>query len=161
MTPLISGILVLFVLLALLAIGMPIAFALGFVSVAALILTEGWFSVSIVGETFFGGLSSFALVSIPMFILMGGAVAASPAGRDLYEGLDRWLNRVPGGLVLSNLGACSIFAALSGSSPATCAAIGKMGIPEMTKRGYPEEVAAGSIAAGGTLGILIPPPASP
>ncbi len=157
MTPLVAGLLVVFVLLALLAIGMPIAFALGFVSVAALILTEGWFSINIIGETFFGGLSSFALVSIPMFILMGGAVAASPAGRDLYEGLDRWLNRVPGGLVLSNIGACSIFAALSGSSPATCAAIGKMGIPEMTKRGYPDEIAAGSIAAGGTLGILIPP----
>ncbi|MBA3519088.1 MAG: TRAP transporter large permease, partial [Rhizobiales bacterium] len=76
---------------------------------------------------------------------------------DLYVALDRWLNRVPGGLVLSNLGACSIFAALSGSSPATCAAIGKMGIPEMVQRGYPKEIAAGSIAAGGTLGILIPP----
>ncbi|MBK8906570.1 MAG: TRAP transporter large permease [Rhodospirillales bacterium] len=157
MTPLITGILVLAALIALFAIGMPIAFALGLVSVAALILSDGWFSINIIGETFFGGLASFALVSIPMFILMGGAVAASPAGRDLYEGLDRWLNRVPGGLVLSNLGACSIFAALSGSSPATCAAIGKMGIPEMTSRGYPQEIAAGSIAAGGTLGILIPP----
>ncbi len=64
---------------------------------------------------------------------------------------------MPGGLVLSNLGACSIFAALSGSSPATCAAIGKMGIPEMMERGYPPSIATGSIAAGGTLGILIPP----
>ncbi len=157
MSPLLSGSLVLLALLALLAIGMPIAFALGLVSIAALIVVDGWWSLSILGETFFGGLDSFALVSIPMFILMGGAVAASPAGKDLYEGLDRWLNRVPGGLVLSNLGACSIFAALSGSSPATCAAIGKMGIPEMVKRGYPDGIAAGSIAAGGTLGILIPP----
>ena len=73
------------------------------------------------------------------------------------EALDRWLTRVPGGLVISNLGACALFAAMSGSSPATCAAIGKMGIPEMRKRGYPDGVAAGSIAAGGTLGILIPP----
>jgi tripartite ATP-independent transporter DctM subunit len=88
---------------------------------------------------------------------MGAAVAASPAGRDLYEALDRWLNRVPGGLIISNIGACSIFAALSGSSPATCAAIGKMGIPEMRKRGYPDGLATGAIAAGGTLGILIPP----
>ena len=64
---------------------------------------------------------------------------------------------MPGGLVISNLGACALFAAMSGSSPATCAAIGKMGIPEMRKRGYPDGVAAGSIAAGGTLGILIPP----
>lgn len=157
MSPLASGALVLVALLVLLAIGLAIAFALGLVSIVTLILVDGWWSLSILGETFFGGLNSFALLSIPMFILMGGAVAASPAGRDLYEGLDRWLNRVPGGLVLSNLGACSIFAALSGSSPATCAAIGKMGIPEMIKRGYPEGIAAGSIAAGGTLGILIPP----
>ncbi|GGE95857.1 TRAP transporter large permease [Stappia taiwanensis] len=157
MTPMLWGAGVLVALLFLLGIGTPIAFALGFVSIAALILADGWGSLSILGETFFGGLASFGLVSIPMFILMGAAVASSPAGKDLYEALDRWLNRVPGGLVLSNLGACSIFAALSGSSPATCAAIGKMGIPEMTKRGYPNETAAGSIAAGGTLGILIPP----
>ena len=65
---------------------------------------------------------------------MGMAVAHSPAGKDLYTGLDRWLWRVPGGLVISNIGACSIFAALSGSSPATCAAIGTMGIPEMRKK---------------------------
>ena len=157
MTPLAIGALVLVALIALLAIGTPIAFALGFVSIVTLMIMEGSGTLSILGETFFGGLASFSLVSIPMFILMGAAVASSPAGKDLYLALDRWLNRVPGGLVLSNLGACSIFAALSGSSPATCAAIGKMGIPEMTSRGYPKEIAAGSIAAGGTLGILIPP----
>lgn len=157
MSPLASGGIVLVGLMILLATGMPIAFALGLVSILALLATDGWGSLSILGETFFGGLASFGLVSIPMFILMGAAVASSPAGRDLYEALDRWLTRVPGGLVLSNLGACSLFAALSGSSPATCAAIGKMGIPEMVNRGYPKEIAAGSIAAGGTLGILIPP----
>jgi tripartite ATP-independent transporter DctM subunit len=157
MTPLVAGLFIMFALFACLAVGTPIAFALGFVSVLTLLVVEGWGSISILGETFFGGLASFGLVSIPMFILMGATVASSPAGRDLYEALDRWLNRVPGGLVLSNIGACSIFAALSGSSPATCAAIGKMGIPEMTRRGYPNEIATGSIAAGGTLGILIPP----
>ena len=157
MTPMLWGAGVLVSLLALLAVGTPIAFALGFVSIMALILADGWGSVSILGETFFGGLASFGLVSIPMFILMGAAVASSPAGKDLYEALEHWLNRVPAGLVLSNHGSSSIFAALSCSSPATCAAIGKMGIPEMTKRGYPNEIAAGSIAAGGTLGILIPP----
>ena len=92
-----------------------------------------------------------------MFIMMGAAIGSSPAGKDLYIALDRWLYRVPGGLVISNIGACALFAALTGSSPATCAAIGKMGIPEMRKRGYPDEVATGSICAGGTLGILIPP----
>jgi C4-dicarboxylate transporter DctM subunit len=157
MTPLEIGLLVLAALLALLITGMPIAFALGAVSVATLVLYDGWSVIGTLGETFFGGLNSFGLVSIPMFILMGAAVASSPAGKDLYEALDRWLYRVPGGLVLSNLGACGIFAALSGSSPATCAAIGKMGIPEMLQRGYPASIATGSIAAGGTLGILIPP----
>ncbi len=157
MSPSVSGFLILGSLLAMLAIGMPIAFALGLVAVGALILTDGLGQIETLGETFFTGINSFGLVAIPMFILMGAAVASSPAGKDLYEALDRWLNRVPGGLVLSNLGACSIFAALSGSSPATCAAIGKMGIPEMRQRGYPAEIAAGSIAAGGTLGILIPP----
>ena len=157
MSPLEIGLVILIVLMALFAIGMPIAFALGAVSIGTLLLIDGFRSLDILGETFFSGLNSFTLVSIPMFILMGAAVSNSPAGKDLYEALDRWLNRVPGGLVLSNLGACSLFAALSGSSPATCAAIGKMGIPEMRKRGYPDEISAGSIAAGGTLGILIPP----
>jgi tripartite ATP-independent transporter DctM subunit len=118
---------------------------------------NGWMSVTLLPEILFGKLNDFALLSIPMFILMGAAVASSRAGSDLYEALERWLTRVPGGLVVSNLGACAIFSALSGSSPATCAAIGKMGIPEMRKRGYPDTVASGAIAAGGTLGILIPP----
>jgi tripartite ATP-independent transporter DctM subunit len=92
-----------------------------------------------------------------MFVMMGAAIGSSPAGRDLYEALDRWLYRLPGGLAISNLGACAIFAALTGSAPACGAAIGRMGIPEMRRRGYPDDVATGSICAGGTLGILIPP----
>src|SRR5256712_10234788 len=95
-----------------------------------------------------------------MFVMMGAAIGSSPAGKDLYEALDRWLYRVPGGLVISNLGACALFAALTGSSPACCAAIGKMGIPEMRRRGYPDDIATGSICAGGTLGLLLPPPST-
>jgi tripartite ATP-independent transporter DctM subunit len=75
----------------------------------------------------------------------------------LYEALARLLHKIPGSLVISNIGACALFSALTGSSPATCAAIGKMGIPEMRKRGYDADLATGAIAAGGTLGILIPP----
>jgi tripartite ATP-independent transporter DctM subunit len=145
------------VTILLLATGVPIAFGLGFVAIACLVGFQGADSLSILAEKFFGGIASFALVALPMFILMGAVVASSPAGRDLYVALDRWMNRVPGSIVISNLGACSVFAALSGSSPATCAAIGKMGIPEMRKRGVTADLAAGSIAAGGTLGILIPP----
>jgi len=157
MTPAEIGILIGVVTIVLLGGGMPIAFGLGFVAVAFMVGFEGPDSLTVLAETFFSGINSFALVSLPMFILMGAAVASSPAGRDLYLALDRWMHRVPGGIVVANLGACSIFAALSGSSPATCAAIGKMGIPEMRQRGVPDGLATGSIAAGGTLGILIPP----
>lgn len=144
-------------LFGLLALGVPIAFALGIVALLALISDGGFAVLEVVGDTFFAGVAEFGLVAIPMFILMGGIVAASPAGRDLFRALEMWLTRVPGGIVLSNIGACSVFAALSGSSPATCAAVGKLGIPEMTARGHSPQLAAGCIAAGGTLGILIPP----
>lgn len=157
MNPMELGIIVAVVLIIVLLSGAPVAFSLGIVAVGFLIIFEGPGSLGVVAETLFGGLNEFALLSIPMFILMGAAIASSRAGSDLYEALERWFYRVPGGLLISNLGACSIFAALSGSSPATCAAIGKMGVPEMQKRGYPDGLATGAIAAGGTLGILIPP----
>jgi tripartite ATP-independent transporter DctM subunit len=156
-SPIVQGVVILGVTILVLMSGMPVAFGLGFVAIGFLILFHGLDSLQVVAETFYASLDDFTLVSIPMFIMMGAAIGSSPASKDLYEALDRWLYRLPGGLVISNLGACAIFSALSGSSPATCAAIGKMGIPEMRKRGYPKEIAAGSIAAGGTLGILIPP----
>lgn len=152
-----QGMLVLFVTLVMLFSGVPVAFGLGFVAIAFIVFFQGFESVRVIAETLYAGLDDFALVSIPMFVMMGAAIGASPAGKDLYEALERWLYRVPGGLVVSNLGACGIFSALTGSSPACCAAIGKMGIPEMRRRGYPDDVATGSICAGGTLGILIPP----
>lgn len=152
-----AGLLLIVSLFVLLGTGMPIAFALGLSAIAALVLQNGFPIFYILGDTMFSGIANLAYVSIPMFVLMGAAVASSPAGSDLYTALDRWLNRIPGGLVLSNIGACAIFSGMTGSSPATCAAIGKMGIPEMLNRGYPNSVATGSIAAGGTLGILIPP----
>jgi C4-dicarboxylate transporter, DctM subunit len=137
--------------------GISVAVGLLLVATAFLLIFDGPRSLAALPELFYAELDSFALLSIPMFIIMGAAIASTRAGPDLYEALERWLTRVPGGLLVSNLGACALFAAMSGSSPATCAAIGKMGIPEMRRRGYPSEVAAGSIAAGGTLGILIPP----
>jgi C4-dicarboxylate transporter, DctM subunit len=151
------GLVIALVTVAVLLTGAPVAFALGIVAIGFLLGFEGVGALGLVPDVFYGALDSFTLLSIPMFILMGGAVASSRAGPDLYEALERWLYRVPGGLLASNLGACAIFAALSGSSPATCSAIGKMGVPEMRRRGYPDGVATGSIAAGGTLGILIPP----
>ena len=157
MSPLVIGLLIFTVTLVLLATGMPIAFGLGAVALFFMFIFDGWNSVNFVPETIFAGLSDFTLVSLPMFVIMGAAVASSRAGSDLYEALARWLHRVPGSLVISNIGACALFSALTGSSPATCAAIGKMGIPEMRKRGYDADLATGAIAAGGTLVILIPP----
>ena len=157
MEPLTLALWIVVATLAVLATGIPIAFGLALVSSFFFLAIEGFGRVPLLAEQFWNGLQDFGIVTIPMFLLMGIAVAASPAGKDLYSALDRWLNKVPGGLIVSNLGACSIFAALCGSSPATCAAIGKMGIPEMRKRGYSPELATGTICAGGTLGILIPP----
>src|SRR5947199_6152681 len=157
MSPGVQGGLVLVVTLVVLLSGTPVGFGLGGISIAFILIFQGVDAMHVVAETFYAGLNDFTLVSIPMFVMMGAAIGSSPAGRDLYEALDRWLYRLPGGLVISNLGACALFAALTGSSPACCAAIGKMGIPEMRRRGYPDEIATGSICAGGTLGILIPP----
>ncbi len=157
MDPLTVGALVAVSTILVLFSGVSVATGLLIVATGFLVAFDGTRSLFALPELFYGELNSFALLSIPMFIIMGAAISSTRAGPDLYEALERWLTKVPGGLVVSNLGACALFAAMSGSSPATCAAIGKMGIPEMRKRGYPDEVAAGSIAAGGTLGILIPP----
>ncbi|MEO7243062.1 MAG: TRAP transporter large permease [Variovorax sp.] len=157
MSPLVIGLLIFVITTLVLATGLPIAFGLGAVALSFMLVFDGWNSINFVPETVFAGLSDFTLVSLPMFIIMGAAVASSRAGSDLYEALARWLHRIPGSLVISNIGACALFSALTGSSPATCAAIGKMGIPEMRKRGYDADLATGAIAAGGTLGILIPP----
>ncbi|WP_018688523.1 MULTISPECIES: TRAP transporter large permease [Ahrensia] len=157
MDPLLLGLIVAITTIIILFSGVSVALGLLMVSAAFLMVFDGMRSLELIPEILFGKLDNFALLSIPMFIIMGASIASTRAGADLYEALERWLTRIPGGLVISNLGACALFAAMSGSSPATCAAIGKMGIPEMRKRGYPDGVAAGSIAAGGTLGILIPP----
>lgn len=157
MSPTVQGSIVLVVTLVILLSGAPVAFGLGAVAISFLIAFHGIGALHVAAETLYSSLDDFTLVSIPMFVMMGAAIGSSPAGKDLYEALDRWLYRLPGGLVISNIGACALFAALTGSSPACCAAIGKMGIPEMRRRGYPDDVSTGSICAGGTLGILIPP----
>jgi len=145
------------VALVILLSGMPIAFALGVTSLALMALFMDPFQLSMVAENVFDGVNDFGLLSIPLFIFMGMIVAVTRAGSDLYECFHKWLHRVPGGLGVSNIASCAVFAALTGSSPACAAAIGTMGIPEMRKRGYKDGLATGIIAAGGTLGILIPP----
>ena len=111
MSPTTQGTIVLVVTLLVLLSGMPVAFGLGAIAVVFLVIFQGLDSLHVAAETFYAGLNDFTLVSIPMFVMMGAAIGSSPAGKDLYEALDRWLYRVPGGLVISNLGACAIFAA--------------------------------------------------
>lgn len=142
---------------ALIASTMPIAFALGLSALLILLFFDGPFSLEFLPNILFSGLEDFSLIAIPMFIVMGTIIASTKASSDLYESLHQWLYRVPGGLLVATIFASTIFAALSGSSPATSAAVGKIAIPETRKRGYPAALSAGSVAAGGTLGILIPP----
>ncbi len=137
--------------------GMPIAFALGGVAVTFMYFFMPAASLDTVTQNVYEELASITLLSIPLFILKGAAIGKSPAGRDLYAAMHAWMSRVPGGLGIANVFACALFAAMAGSSPATCSAIGSAGIPEMRKRGYSPGFAAGIIAAGGTLGILLPP----
>jgi tripartite ATP-independent transporter DctM subunit len=137
--------------------GMPIAFALGAIATIFMIAFMPPGSVDTITENVYEEMASITLLSIPLFILKGSAIGRSRAGQDLYGALHAWLHRIPGGLGIANVFACALFAAMAGSSPATCSAIGSAGIPEMRKRGYSGGFAAGIIAAGGTLGILLPP----
>src|SRR5215468_2055710 len=138
-------------------IGMPIAFALGAVATVFMIIFMPSGSVDTITQNVYEEMASITLLSIPLFILKGAAIGRSNAGRDLYLAMHAWMQRVPGGLGIANVFTCALFAAMAGSSPATCSAIGSAGIPEMRKRGYSPGFAAGIIAAGGTLGILLPP----
>ena len=137
--------------------GMPIAFALGAVATLFMIVFMPASSVDTITQNVYEEMASITLLSIPLFILKGAAIGRSRAGQDLYGALHAWMHRIPGGLGIANVFACALFAAMAGSSPATCSAIGSAGIPEMRKRGYSGGFAAGIIAAGGTLGILLPP----
>jgi len=137
--------------------GMPIAFALGTVAVTFMYFFMPASSLDTVTQNVYEEMASITLLSIPLFIMKGAAIGKSPAGQDLYSAIHAWLHKVPGGLGIANVFACALFAAMAGSSPATCSAIGSAGIPEMRKRGYSPGFAAGIIAAGGTLGILLPP----
>ncbi len=137
--------------------GVPIAFALGVVATLFMAIFMPTSALDTVTQNVYEEMSSITLLSIPLFILKGAAIGKSRAGQDLYAAMHVWMGRVPGGLGIANVFACALFAAMAGSSPATCSAIGSAGIPEMRKRGYSPGFAAGIIAAGGTLGILLPP----
>ncbi|MGF1620665.1 MAG: TRAP transporter large permease [Rhodomicrobiaceae bacterium] len=148
----------LFVLLiALLAVGVWVAFALIIVGAVAMAV----FSPAPIGPVFattvWGASNSWSLAALPLFILMGEILLRSNLSRDLFQGLAPWLSRWPGRLLHVNIMGCAIFAAVSGSSAATAATIGKMSIPELSERGYPNKLILGTLAGSATLGLLIPP----
>jgi C4-dicarboxylate transporter, DctM subunit len=151
------GLLIVVVTTAVLFSGFPIAWGLTLVAVVFLVVFKGPGSLQIIATQFMDELNSFALLTIPLFVLLGASIGVTAAGKDIYESMYRWLSRMPGGLVIANILACGMFAAVCGSSPATAAAIGKAGVPEMMRRGVSPALATGAICAGGTLGILIPP----
>lgn len=107
--------------------------------------------------TVWGSSSSWTLTALPLFIWMGEILFRTKLSESMFKGLAPWVNALPGRLLHTNVIGCTIFAAVSGSSAATCATIGKMTLPELAKRGYPEEITIGSLAGAGTLGLLIPP----
>jgi tripartite ATP-independent transporter DctM subunit len=107
--------------------------------------------------TIWGSLSSWTLTALPLFVWMGEILFRTRLSEDMFKGLAPWLSRIPGRLLHTNIIGCTIFAAVSGSSAATCATIGKMTLPELAKRGYPEGMTIGTLAGAGTLGLLIPP----
>ena len=157
MNALTIGAIVGLILLVTLAMGIPVAFALGLTAIISIVLFLTVAEFAFFADFVFSSLNDFGLLAIPLFVLMGAIFGRSKASQDLLEAAHVWVGRLPGGLAMSSVMACSIFAALTGSSPATSAAIGRIAIPEMQKRGYPNGLAAGAIVAGGTLGILIPP----
>ena len=144
-------------ILILVFLGIQIGYALIIIGVASLIILPHKPLFQPIAEVCWSQLNSFTLTAVPLFIFMGELITSVKIGEQLYKAADKWLSWLPGGLANANIGACSVFAALSGSSIATAAAIGSVAIPAMEKRGYNNRLIFGSIGAGGTLGILIPP----
>jgi tripartite ATP-independent transporter DctM subunit len=147
--------LILIVLLILLFFGVPVAFALGILGLAML-----WFadiSMVMVPQALYSTTDSFILLAVPLFLLMSNILLKGGVGRDLFNAVQCWVGHWPGGLGIATILSCGIFSAISGSSVATAATIATVAIPEMTERGYNRSFVLGLLAAGGTLGILIPP----
>ncbi len=142
-------------LVLLLVVGVPVAFALA--SLGLGLLVAGGFSPLMVPQAFHSVFDNFVLVAVPLFLLMGNILLKAGIGRDLFDAVQAWVGHLPGGLAVATIVSCALFAAISGSSVATAATIGTVAIPEMLRRGYERRYVLGLLAAGGTLGILIPP----
>lgn len=147
----------LLVLFALLGSGVWVAFSLLSVGMVGMALFTEAPMGEVLATTMWGHSNSWALAALPLFIWMGEILFRSKLSQDMFVGLSPWMNRLPGRLLHVNIFGCGIFAAVSGSSAATAATIGKLAIPELNKRGYPEQMMIGTLAGSATLGLLIPP----
>src|SRR5436305_8974073 len=145
------------ILIGLLALAIPVAAGLGFLGLALSGIYSKLPLSLAMGEVAWGTSNNFLLVAIPFFVLLGEILLRSGIAERMYNALVLWVPWLPGGLMHSNTAACAMFAATSGSSVATAATIGTVAMGEIEKRGYSERLFLGTIAAGGTLGILIPP----
>ena len=148
-------IMVLGVMFALLLAGLPVAFSLGVLGLGMLVI--GGFSPLMAPQAILSTLDGFILLAVPLFLLMSNILLRGGCGKDLFSAVQAWVGHWPGGLAVATILSCGIFAAISGVSVATAATIGVVAIPEMIKRGYNKNFVYGLLAAGGTLGILIPP----
>ncbi len=157
MDALIPGLVLLVLLFVLLGAGVWVAISLSAVAVAGLALFTGAPVGQAMATTIWGASNSWALAALPMFIWMGEILFRTRLAEDMFRGLSPWLVRVPGRLLHVNVLGCAIFAAVSGSSAATAATIGRMTIPELARRGYDPLMSIGTLAGSGTLGLLIPP----
>lgn len=157
MTPGVELVFVLLIFIGLLTLGMTIPFAILVPSVLYLIMHAGMAGLKGIGLVSWGSMNSFTLTAIPLFILMAEILQESRLSERVYRGLSTLVSWMPGGLLQTNIAGCAIFAAISGSSVVTAASIGRVALPELQRRKYSSRLSAGSLAAGGTLGILFPP----
>ncbi|MEE9590558.1 MAG: TRAP transporter large permease subunit [Hyphomicrobiaceae bacterium] len=152
-----AGLVLVATLFILLGSGLWVAFSLLGVGLVGMLVFSDAPAGQVLATTAWGASNSWALAALPLFIWMGEILFRSRLSDDLFSGLAPWLNRLPGSLFHVNIVGCGIFAAVSGSSAATCATVGKMSVPELDKRGYDRGVTIGTLAGSGTLGLLIPP----
>lgn len=145
------------VLLVMLILGVPVVFSILTASITAFLVFLPPEQISVIGSVMWGSIGKSVLAAVPLFILMGELFSRSGLSDRAYDGMSGALDRLPGGMIHTNIAACSVFAAASGSSVGTTAAIGRTAMPQLNSRNYPRELSYGSLVAGGTLGILIPP----
>ena len=152
------GTLLIALMFLLFAMGLEVSISMGVVGVLGLLYLKGWtVGLGVVGSIAWSNATSFSFIAVPLFVFMSGILLHSGIGKGLFTAVARWVGFLPGGLAVASIFSCAIFAAVSGSSVATAATIGMIAIPEMERRGYARPLIIGSLAAGGTIGILIPP----